>query len=181
MKNVFIVHFLISHSGENVINHPHVGHQSTSSGAWKLLDGCQLVPWPCTGRSPCQAARDGAHKVCQGSSSILWNRETAEVSMFSLTLSKQALPVRFKQLGSVVGSLTSTAPTSNNFWGQTSMQMSSRLESPLFPLTLPFISKTRSFKTGPFLIWLLRLNCSVFPLPQHKIARIYSYLPLFPI
>lgn len=66
-----IVHFLISHSGGNVINHPHVGHQSTSSGAWKLLDGCQLVPWPCTGRSPCQAARDGAHKVCQGSSSIL--------------------------------------------------------------------------------------------------------------
>lgn len=35
--------------------------------------------------------------------------------MLSLTLSKQALPVRFKQLGSVVESLTSTAPTGDNF------------------------------------------------------------------
>ena len=151
MKNVFIVHFLISYSGENIMNHPHVGHQSTSSGAWKLLDGCR-----CPGhvlKEVCsQAARRGAHKGCQGGSSVLWNRETAEVSMFSLTLSKQTLPVRFKQLGSVVGSVTSTAPISDNFWGQMSVQMSTRLESSLFPLTLPFISNTRSFKIGPFLI-----------------------------
>jgi len=157
MKNVCVIHFSISRSGKNLTNRSHAGHLSTSSGAGKLLDWCQLVLWPRAGKSVAGMLTAVLANTFREVVAFIPSKpeEIVEVSMFSLNLSKQARTVRFRQLGSMVESairmiITAAAPTSDNFWEQTSVQTSTCLEAYLLPLTLPFIPKLRCCLTRAF-------------------------------
>lgn len=156
MKNVSVIHFSIFHFGENLMRHPHSGHLSTSVlGSGELLGWCQSVFWLCSDVSVARVLTAVLANTFREVAAFITSKteDIAEVSMFSLNLSKQALTVRFKQLGSMVKSIIrmiiAPAAPSDNFWQQTSVQTSTSLETYLHSLFLSF-PNSGSVKLRPF-------------------------------